>query len=400
MIRLGKNIAALLLVIQFTGCVSFKTQQLYTGETIVLPKEPVKDINLIVETKIFRDDPTDVWGLEKNKCQNNSLNKEVFFVGNKAIELNWNRGNEGCNWAGIGIGWDRYAGKDISEIMDYAAIQFYVRTTKGTMFALPFVLTLEDYSGNMGFCYTANKYFERSRIDEEWQKVVVPLADFDVKLEGLDLTNIKQLMFELQQSGSVIIDNIELVFYEPTPIQVYMVEEERPDPLKFPIVLFDDAFINNNGWGFAENKCQKIELSTQTAFDSRNSIFVTWDHDANQCAVNSFGVSWNRWFPTDITPALKTGAIQFMFNGNKSLLRNISIQFEDYDRRTSSVRLNDGYVDSSMNLNNWFLVQVPLSDFPKNTADLKTIKQLQFVFSGKGIGHIDQIKLVDVGAVF
>ena len=127
--------------------------------------------------------------------------------------MSWNRDVKGCKFAGIGIGWDGYAGKDLSEIMDYVAIQMYVRTQKGKSFGLPFVLTLEDYSGGMGFCYTSNKYFERTAIDEEWQKVIVPLADFDTEKENLDPSNIKQLQIELQQSGSVYLDDIKLIFY-------------------------------------------------------------------------------------------------------------------------------------------------------------------------------------------
>jgi hypothetical protein len=395
-----KIFSAVVALFFINACVSFKTQQLYYGEEAPKERKAPTNIGLLVEPIIFQDDITDVWGIEKNFCVDNKVNKEIYYTGSKSLELSWNRGAENCDWGGIGIGWDRYAGKDLSEIMDYAAIQFKVRTKSDVMFALPFVFTLEDYSGGMGFCYTANKYFERSRIDEEWQTVTVPLADFDIEIENLDVTNIKQLMIEFQQSGSVLIDDIQLVLYEPAEMELFMTEEKRPNPTAFPIVLFDDSFINNNGWGLSQNKCQTIELSTQTAFDSRKSIYIKWDHNANNCAINAFGVSWNRWFPTDITSVLKTGAVQFMFNGNKKLLSNISIEFEDYDRRKSTVKLSNDYVDSSMNLNNWFLVQVPLADFPTKTIDFKTVKHIQFTFSGKGLGHIDQIKLVDLGSVF
>jgi hypothetical protein len=112
----------------------------------------------------------------------------------------------------------------------------------------------------MGFAYTGNKYFERTAIDEEWQKVEVPLSAFDVEVENLDPSNIKQLMLELQQSGSIYIDDIKLVFYEEPPADVYLSEQKVPDAPALPVQVFDDAFINNNGWGMLKDDCQNTRL--------------------------------------------------------------------------------------------------------------------------------------------
>ncbi|MCB0683938.1 MAG: hypothetical protein KDC32_23980, partial [Saprospiraceae bacterium] len=134
--------------------------------------------------------------------------------------------------------------------------EMHVRAVEGKMFGLPIVLTLEDYSGGQSYSYTGNKYFERSLIDEQWQRVVVPLATFNIEKDGLDATNVKQLMMELQQSGRVYLDDIRLIFYEPEPQKPWLVEEPLPDPLALPIQLFGDAFLNNNGWGLIADECQ------------------------------------------------------------------------------------------------------------------------------------------------
>jgi len=160
-----------------------------------------------------------------------SLKKATLYDGVAPVEKVIIPDAKGCTWSGIGIGWDGWAGKDLSLIMSSVAIQMYVRTQKGKAFGLPFVLTLIDYSDGMGFLYTTNKYFERASIDEEWQKVVVPLKDFEITKENLDPTNIKQLQIELQQSGSVYLDDISLVFYEEQEETPWMVEEVLPDPL-------------------------------------------------------------------------------------------------------------------------------------------------------------------------
>ena len=269
------------------SCVQFKTAQLYDGDEPTPPLTKPDDLSLIVEPTIYSDDHTDVWGLEEDVCKNISVTTDVVYSGTEAIEATWNRYAKGCKWAGIGIGWDGYAGKDLTEIMDFAAIQFYVRSKEGKMFGLPIVLTLEDYSGGMGFAYTGNKYFERTGIDEEWQRVAVPLSAFDVEVENLDPSNIKQLMLELQQSGSIYIDDIKLVFYEEPPQDIYLSEQKVPDAPALPVQVFDDAFINNNGWGILEDDCQHVRLVNDTYAGGQKAIKVDWNAKEG-CKLVSF----------------------------------------------------------------------------------------------------------------
>ncbi|MCA1752453.1 MAG: hypothetical protein LC670_11830 [Flavobacteriales bacterium] len=386
-----------ILLAAFPSCVQFKTQSLYTGE-IERPKPKKPDrIDRVVEPVIFAESDRDVWGLEEDECKVASLSTDVRYNDKPSLKIKWNLGADGCTWAGIGIGWEGWAGKDLSAIMDHAGISFYVRTIEGKAFSLPFVLTLEDYSGGMGFCYTANKYFERSAIDEEWQNVIVPLSDFDLETENLDVTNIKQLQIELQQSGAVHVANMELIFHESEPLQPWLEEEKLPDPIDFPITLFDNSFINDNGWGMVKSDCQDFHIADREDSDSK-AIHAVWDNTAGDCHLVQFGASWNKWHPVDITPVMESGAIQFEIKlAGEPGADGISVKlgFEDYDRAKTSVKLQSSQISSGDYLMGWATVRVPFESLPE-TIDFTRIKHFFVSPEGKGEFWMDNIRLVDI----
>ena len=151
-----KSYCFFLAIFFLSACVSIKQATLYDG---VEPEEKVAlpdDISLIVESRIYDDDVTDVWGIQKDVCQEVQVS-DVAYSGNESLQLTWDRNAKGCDFSGIGIGWDGWAGKDLSLIMSTVAIQMHVRTQKGKAFGLPMVLTLIDYSEGMGFLYTTKK---------------------------------------------------------------------------------------------------------------------------------------------------------------------------------------------------------------------------------------------------
>ncbi len=384
------------LIFASSGCVQFKPQSLYDGlEPMVKPEKP-EVLSIVVEPVIFQDNAKDMWGLKADSCQTASLTSEVTHSGTEAIDLEWNPAAGGCDFAGIGIGWDSYVGKDLTSIMDYAAIQFYVRSKSGRMFGLPIVLTLEDHSGGMGFSYTDNKYFERTAIDEEWQKVVVPLSSFEMEKENLDPSNIKQLQLELQQSGKIYLDDIELVFYTPEPIVPWMDEEILPNPLSTPIVIFDGKFTSDNYWGLIKDECQKFELKPLDASnEGREVIHAKWEAKEG-CKLMSFGASWNKWKPVDLTSVMNSKGFSFKIKrvSGKSESLPIQLGLEDYDRAITQVQLAAKYVAGGVYDTEWREVRIPLSDLPSN-FDFTRTKQVMFSFEKSGEVLIDVIKFVD-----
>lgn len=375
------------------ACVQVKQQTLYDGVEPEPKAEKPKSIDLVVEPVIYDDNAKDMWGIEKDVCKDVRLSKEVAYESDESILLQWDRNAKGCDWAGIGIGWDSYAGKDLTEIMDYAAFEFYVRSKEGKSFGLPIVLTLEDYSGGMGFCYTSNKYFERTTIDEEWQRVTVPLADFDLETENLDITNIKQLQLELQQSGSVYLDNIRLVFYEPEPVEPWMKEEELPDPTNFPVDIFTDAFINNNSFGVIELDCQSFKVENGTGKNGTKALRLKWD-DTDECDMISFGASWNKWHPVDLTKVLANTALQFDMKNAGSGQPTIKFGFEDYDRARNVISIEASMGGKSSFSNEWTTYTIPLNQV-SGSIDYSRIKLLYFAMQGKGEVLMDNIRLID-----
>jgi hypothetical protein len=375
------------------SCVQIKQQTLYDGVEPAPPSVKPKDIDLVVEPVVFDDNPKDMWGIEKDVCKNVQLSTDVAYNSNTSIKMTWDRNAKGCDWAGIGIGWDGYAGKDLTEIMEYAAFEFYVRSIEGKSFGLPIVLTLEDYSGGMGFCYTSNKYFERTTIDEEWQKVTVPLADFDLETENLDITNIKQLQLEFQQSGSVYLDNIRLVFYEPEPVEPWMEEEELPDPALFPINIFTDAFINDNSFGVIDLDCQNFKIEQGSGRSGSAALNLKWD-DSQKCDEIAFGASWNKWHPVDLSKVKSNAAIQFDLKNMSDNQPLLFFGFEDYDRARNKIKIEASMGGKERFSKDWSTYTVPLNDIG-GTTDYSRIKLLYFGMLGKGEVLMDNIRLVD-----
>ncbi len=410
-------LALAVLALAVSGCVRFQARPLYAGVAPAPAPERPRTLALAVEPTIYADaDDDQVWFQDDARCTQGALTEDVVFEGERAVAVSWDRGAEGCEWAGLGFGWDNWAGKDLSEILPYAAVQMRVRAAEGRMFGLPIVLTFEDYGGGMGFAYTDNKYFERPFIDEVWQTVTVPLADFDVAAAGarpLDPTNVKQLMLELQQSGRIYLDDVQLVWYEPQPQEPWIVLPERPDPAALPITLFDDAFINDDGWGLLDDGCQAVETVPEAG---RGEVLrMRWDVRPDGCYEGAVGVSWDQWYPIDVSPIAETAAIRFdvrLASGSAGQLP-VRVALEDYDRQTSQVVLDGRFTEAGAFSADWQTVTIPFAalrgggrdvaaapatvgDLPGGPggADPARIKQLVFFLDEAGEVWIDDLRLV------
>ncbi|OZC03557.1 hypothetical protein, partial [Rubricoccus marinus] len=348
----GAMLAALAL--GATGCVQFQPVSLYDAvEAAPVPERPRK-LSLAVEPTIYSDQNDDtIWFQDDTNCTQGALTEDVVYDGRRAVQVSWDRGAEGCEWAGLGFGWDNWVGKDLSEVLPYAAVQMHVRTQEGKMYGLPIVMTLEDYAGGMGFAYTGNRYFERPFIDEEWQTVTVPLAAFELTEENLDPTNVKQIMFELQQSGSIYIDDISLIFYEEPEQEPWIILPERPDPTALPIQLFGDAFINDDGWGLVTDECQSIQT---VASGARGQVLsLQWDVRDNGCYEGVMGVSWDQWYPVDVTSIAPEAAIQFDVRLPSGTATRVPVRIglEDYNRQLSQIILDARYADAGQFSTEW-----------------------------------------------
>ncbi len=387
-------IASLLIILFFTACgVQLRQASLYDGVEEDVSSPPPSDIALAVEPEIFNEDGTDFWVTEDSSCTVGFVTREVAQDGEYALQINWNRDPKVCEWAGFGIGWDGWSGKDLSEVYDHAAIEMYVRSQEGKMFGLPMVLTLEDYSGNMAWSYVSNTYFEKYYIDEEWQRIIIPLNTFDLEEDGLDITNVKQLQFELQQGGGIYLDNVNLVYDSPAPKQLYEPSGAPEAPaFSYPLQLFDDEFIDGNGWGVHSDACQTITYTSDNPSSGSRSIHAKWDTEVEDCYLVAMGVSWNNWFVTDMTEIRNVAVVELdVRTPTVTSEVPVMVGFEDYERRTTYVALDQSVTSGGFGTS-WTTVRIPLSSFPE-TADFADIKQLMIKMEGKGEVFIDNIRI-------
>lgn len=386
----------LTLIIGLSSCVELKEIALYDGVEPAPATEKPESINKVVEPVIFKDDPSDVWGIEDEICKEAEYTSDIVYSGDKAIKIAWDRYEEGCIFAGFGIGWDGWVGKDLTGIMDYAAIRFHVRTEEGKAYGLPIVLTLEDYSGGMGFAYTANKYFERTFIDTVWQRIEVPLSAFDLETENLDITNVKQLQFELQQAGSAYIDDISLVFYTEPDVKPWMEEEELPDPLDMPVTIFDDAFINNHGWGMMDYNCRTVKITSEKAYKGKKAISAKWN-DTGDCDVMKIAASWNKWHPVDFTVGnYEDFAFEFYIYNRGEVTSELNLRFglQDYNGNYIATPVKGEYAEKEVFDQSWNKVYIPMTELKGIAIDFSDIKQMSFTLIDSGDVLIDEIRMV------
>lgn len=193
-----------------TACSSLKPTGLYevTSQT-----QDEKNINGFYQLNIFKDDfGTEVWYSKEATCLNVNSEKQNVHSGSAAIHIKWNKQAEGgCPWLGLGIGWDGWTGKDLSQITKEAAISFWVKTNEKPYKQLPWAIGFEDFAGNQKWTGVTEDVVVNGPISTNWTQVLIPLDRFQLPTSQVDMYSVKQLMFQFESSGEVFIDQIELV---------------------------------------------------------------------------------------------------------------------------------------------------------------------------------------------
>ena len=288
--------------------------------------------------------------------------------------------NPACEWIGMGIGWDGWQGKDMSEIMTNSAIEFLVRVDGEPITRLPVVFILEDYSENQ--CYATANYLgiDGGKIDHSWTKVIVPLQSFSYLKDRINLTNIKQLLLQCYDATDVYLDNIKIVKYS----HPYGRLEENLtvyDSVS-PISIFANSL--KGAWGVESKSCTSFSIKQEGL-----NKYISVKTDSLSCDWLDFGISWNNWLYTDIRKNIKSFNLNFDLKGQS--LKPFTISLEDYSGR----RLSYTYKDSSFSRPDWASVSIPFYRFPirKSKIDLTKIKQIHFGFAYDTGLCLDNIQL-------
>ncbi|MDG1718974.1 MAG: hypothetical protein P8H17_04020 [Flavobacteriales bacterium] len=384
-------------------------------------KVKTEGVNGFTSLDIFSEGGTDeVWGhkdklcnpfsfsvldssinYNKNKLENSqsktdnddlSLNidiKEVVVFEKKSVKKNSihikTDMDPHCEWIGMGIGWDGWQGKDISTIVDNAAIEFMARVDGSPIYNIPIVFILEDYGANQ--CYTTANYLgiDGGEITNNWTKVIVPLSTFSYQTHNIDLTNIKQLMMQCYAKVDIYIDNIRIIPH------VHKYKRMNPNLIVKDSVLPIDIFSENlkSSFGINEKYCKNIILNSEESYDDGNYLDI--DVNEEECKWNQLGVSWADWLYSDLSGNIYGVYLEFdvkVYNNSET-----RIIFEDYNGNKISLDM-ETYINENK-LQEWQKIRISMRHFPirKSNINLKKIKSLVFDFGDKTKLKIDNIKL-------
>ncbi|MDG1332467.1 MAG: hypothetical protein P8P74_09060 [Crocinitomicaceae bacterium] len=158
---------------------------------------------------LYADNFSDeVWASENQDCIILSQEQDE---NDTYLKLHWNKDHPDCDWVGFGFGWDFWAGKDMIDIIDTAAVQLMVRSTGKTMGNLPWAMGFEDYAGGQAWIGFSSKFIEGKVITKEWTKVTIPLGLFPFEQRDCDVSNVKQMLFQVFAEDDLEINDVQIV---------------------------------------------------------------------------------------------------------------------------------------------------------------------------------------------
>jgi hypothetical protein len=152
-----------------------------------------------------------VWASPETQCVTMTKEEKEMKVSKSSMHLKWDKVSGGCKWIGIGFGWNNWLGKDMSEVMEEAAIVLYVKAADEKFSNLPVAFALEDYSGTQAYLGFNKKMVSGDFTPDKWTPVILRLKDFPFKEKDFDTGNVKQFMIQLEGDGNIYLDDIKII---------------------------------------------------------------------------------------------------------------------------------------------------------------------------------------------
>ncbi len=369
------KIFILLFVASGCGSIQFEQQSLYDRYEEISIKEKGPMV-------IYQDAAGTMWN-ELAECGDFEITNEVSaFSGNNCIKIEWNKGR-GCEWAGFGNSFNNWNPIDLSEARHKKALSFYVRSIgSDTVKSIPIVANLEDFGGGGSYYFIdANKYLNGLQIDSTWKQIIVPLWDFPVNEEEVDIYSIKQMKFQLEGAGAFYLDEISIIDYSKEQYNQMRenVELMKPKGNVNQTIYRKNRFLND-AWGYENNDCQDLK-----EVEKEGNKVIYWKYKAD-CSWSQWGINWNDWYQINLRGVIDQAKISFRVKAGKGSQFQISL--EDY--RGHSVKVYEG-----KETNGWQEVEIPLSkiNITQSGLVLDQIKQLKFQGSSDGEVYFDNIKI-------
>ncbi len=349
-------------------------------------------VNEFQDREIYNDLTVDVWGMEKTDCKNFTRLDSLSFNGKSCISITWNKA-EKCPWIGFGIGWNGYAAKDLTDVMANGTIDFYLRAIKGKQFIPTLIFLLEDYSGIQSVTVLKASQLSHYPIDEEWQKVSIPLNTFLKSAKPLcDFSNIKSLNVECQGAGAFLIDKIEIGGTNSKNINSKKFGVAITQ--NFPATIFHDEL--PFAWGLGNYTGKNILLDSTKNYAGKNSIYLKWNEQESGKQMRKIGMNWEQWQAISFPDSLKNYSVKFyIYSADINSFKNLNIGFESYNSKIVKMPIKQEYLASLPSNNNWQMITIPFNDFDFLTEgfDITRFKQLIIEFNNSGELWLDEITI-------
>lgn len=220
-----KYVAVFALYALWMACTPFKQIGLYDAEL----QDSRPQVHGFYATSIYHDAITnDVWNTEKSQCIEVQKTNDKPYSGESSIQIKWNKQAAGCDWIGLGIGWENWSGKDLSGILSKAAVSFWVKSLSGDLKSgLPWAIGFEDFSDGQAWTGVTKDCVVGGVITGEWTQIQVPLDNFPFEQNDVDASAIKQLILQFESSGKVCIDEISIIPFVPKQSKIGQAVEQN-----------------------------------------------------------------------------------------------------------------------------------------------------------------------------
>jgi hypothetical protein len=194
------------------GCgAHIKQNQLYISTTVADTTNP----EFYASSEIYHDYLTsEAWFTMQDHCVTVKAVEEATYEGDLGMHIKWDRQAAGCPWLGLGFGWDNWTGKDLSEIKNEAAIEFWVRMIEGERDNLPWAIGIEDFTGSQAWLGMTTNAIKAENISTTWTRIELPLSEFNWAEQNANPSSVKQIIFNMEGEGEIYMDEIKIVPYK------------------------------------------------------------------------------------------------------------------------------------------------------------------------------------------
>ncbi|MDA3883704.1 MAG: hypothetical protein PF481_10520 [Bacteroidales bacterium] len=402
------------ILMMLSSCVHFVPLALDTSEDndpyyVTTSKKNSDYSDKFTATDIFTDVIKNTWGLEKDNCREFVVVNDVKKAGSSSLHMKWNQSEKGCGWIGAGFAWNNWQIVDMSDIIDTWGLRFYIRSIEGTVNSIPIMINFLDESNKSSETITVNSmFYEGTEITEEWKEVIIPLSYFRIIENGLNPSEITQLILGFNGTAEFYFDEFQLIELEesqrnPQKSQVTTTQKSQktsPSSGFTATDIYTDML--KNTWGAESDACREFNVVNDIKKSGAASLKVVWDKTKAECDWIGVGWNWNNWQPTDMSDILDTWALRFFVRTVEGTMDNIPIGMTFLDKgelSSETVFPVDIFYEGSGINEEWKEVIIPLSYFQIKELGLNAsgIKQLVTFFDGNTGGlYIDELQFIQI----